>query len=190
MVRRRIEQEEMRRTERTPAQTFLGAFAPMSSPVATAPPGMIERKVLVCGGRTAGTLGGRKKRGVDTKTRDGRRGIHASFIRDGPGTLQDGERGRRPDNDAVGYTLLIISARTISPRGARYKTIHNRLSQPQRRWPWWLTFIMINWRSGQYFPPLCDVSSSSHYNFCVTYSSHLDQYPLRFISLLIWPRRR
>ena len=76
----------MKRTERTPAQTFLGAFAPMPSPVATAPPGMIERKVLVCGGRTAGTLGGRKKRGVNTKTRDGRRGIHASLIQHGPGT--------------------------------------------------------------------------------------------------------
>jgi len=79
----------MERTERTPAQTFLGASAPLPSPVATAPPGMIERKVLACGGRTACTLGGRKEREVDARTRDGRRGVHASFIQDGPGTLQD-----------------------------------------------------------------------------------------------------
>jgi len=42
---------EMKRTERTPAHTSLGALAPRPSPVTTAPPGMIERKVLVCGER-------------------------------------------------------------------------------------------------------------------------------------------
>ena len=52
-----------------PAQTFLGALAPMPLPVTTAPPGMIERKVLWEGGR-------RKC----ARTRDPRRGTHPSFI--------------------------------------------------------------------------------------------------------------
>ena len=33
-----------KRTEITPAQTFLGALAPMPGPVAMAPPGMVEQK--------------------------------------------------------------------------------------------------------------------------------------------------
>ena len=49
------EGEGERRTERTPAQTFLGAFAPRPSPVTTAPPGMIERKALVWGWETTCT---------------------------------------------------------------------------------------------------------------------------------------
>ena len=47
-----------RRTERIPAQTFLGALAPMPSPVAIAPPAMIGEEVLVFSERRLVLWGG------------------------------------------------------------------------------------------------------------------------------------
>ena len=47
----RADEIEMRRTERIPAQTFLGALAPIPLPVASAPPAMIGRRVRMCGER-------------------------------------------------------------------------------------------------------------------------------------------
>ena len=53
----RADEIEMRRTERIPAQTFLGALAPIPLPIASAPPAMIGRRVRMCGERRV--VGGR-----------------------------------------------------------------------------------------------------------------------------------
>ena len=82
--------ESERRTERTPAQTFLGALAPRPSPVTTAPPGMIERDALVGGG-------GRPVRGEGGEERGGFREEERVHLLYSPGQAQvaaEGERAR------------------------------------------------------------------------------------------------
>ena len=73
----RMKERKTRRTERIPAQTFLGALAPMPSPVTTAPPAMVEEKVLACGEPVL--LEGGGERWVQGRG-EGRGGVDSSFI--------------------------------------------------------------------------------------------------------------
>jgi hypothetical protein len=60
---RRVQQRQIRRnTEGIPAQTFPGSSAQIQSPVASAPPAVIERRVRACEERRAVHISGRRKR--------------------------------------------------------------------------------------------------------------------------------
>jgi len=111
--------EERKRTARTPPQTFLGALAPRPSPVTTAPPGMIERKVLACGGGTTCTLEGREEVEIGAGVRSRRRGMHPSFIQNGPRAQGSSSEER----EVIKKNTISLSTRTPAPRtGAPYFT--------------------------------------------------------------------
>jgi hypothetical protein len=106
-----------RRTERTPAQTFLGALPPMPGPVAAAPPAMVEEEVRVWGGgRLVLWEGGKGERRVPEQW-IGEGKMAPSYIGDSPGT-EGNKSGREGEIDiATGYplpTLAVDSGRSSS----------------------------------------------------------------------------